>query len=262
MIKTRNKWLETFGGATLGALLAFMLAVAPPCSAEVTEEFHRTIPLSAEGHVSLSNINGSAEITGWDRNEVQIDATKSARDQQRLDEMKIIVDGSGESVSIKTEYPQGRTNNNPGSVHYVLHVPRSATLSKVDLVNGSLTVQQLGGEINANLINGSLKASDLSGRAKLSTVNGSIVANYASLNHVGDIKLSSVNGSIKLGLPPSPDADIKASTVSGGIQTDFPMTVQGHFVGKSVSGTLGNGGTRIDLSDVNGSIHIGQVQGS
>lgn len=262
MIKTRRKWLETIGGATLGTLLAFMLTVAPPCSAEVTQEFHQTVQLSAEGRVSLSNINGSAEITGWERNEVQIDATKSARDQQRLDEMKIVVEGSGDSVNIKTEYPHGRTNNNPGSVHYVLHVPRSATLSKINLVNGSLTLQQLDGEVNADLVNGSLKAADLKGRAKLSTVNGSQTVNFTSLNHVSDIKLSSVNGSIKLGLPPSPDAEIKASTVSGGIQTDFPMTVQGHFVGKSVNGTLGNGGTHIELSDVNGSIHIGQAQGS
>jgi DUF4097 and DUF4098 domain-containing protein YvlB len=82
------------------------------------------------------------------------------------------------------------------------------------------------------------------------------------LNNVRDIKLKSVNGSIELGLPDSPNAQIKASTVSGGIRTDFPLQVQGGYVGKSLSGTLGSGGMRIEVSNVNGSIHIGPGHGS
>ena len=103
-VSHRHHWIETMGGATLGTLLAFLLAVAPPCSAQVTQEFHRTVPLTAEGRVSLSNINGNVEITGWDKAEVQIDATKKARDQQRLDEANIDVDASSDSVRIETKY--------------------------------------------------------------------------------------------------------------------------------------------------------------
>ena len=77
-----------------------------------------------------------------------------------------------------------------------------------------------------------------------------------------EIKLKSVNGSVELGLPGSPNADVKASTVNGGIKSDFPLTVQGSFVGHNLSGTLGSGGTRIELSNVNGSIHIGSGRGS
>lgn len=253
---------QTISGASLGVLLALVLAVAPPCSAQVTEEFHRTVPLSAQGRVSLANINGGVEITGWDQNVVQIDAEKKAPDQQRLDEMRIEVDGSGDSVHIKTQYPEHRSNNNPGSVHYVLHVPRNAQLAKVDLVNGSLNVQQVSGDVEAELVNGKLKASDLSGRARLSTVNGALQANFTSLQDVHDIKLSSVNGSLDLLLPTSPNAEIEASTVSGNIRTDFPLQVKGHIVGKNLDGTLGSGGTRIRLSNVNGSIHIGPGNGT
>ena len=80
------------------------------------------------------------------------------------------------------------------------------------------------------------------------------------LNNVSEIRLKSVNGSIELGLPGSPNAQVKASTVSGGIRTDFPLEVQGGYVGKNLTGTLGSGGTRIELSNVNGSIHIGSGQ--
>src|SRR5215467_5608851 len=96
----RNKWLQTFSGAALGTTLAFLLAVAPPCSAQVTEEFHKTVQITADGRISLENINGNVQITGWDRNEVQIDAVKSARDQQRLEEARIDVDVATDVVRI------------------------------------------------------------------------------------------------------------------------------------------------------------------
>src|ERR1017187_6579639 len=142
----------SFAATILGSLLALLLATS--IQAQVTQDFHRTVPLSANGRVSLDNINGDVEITGWDRNEVQIDAVKKARDQQRLDEARIEVNAASDSVEIKTRYPEGRTNNNPASVHYQLHVPQNARLDRFNLVNGSLSVQKVSGEMSANLVNG------------------------------------------------------------------------------------------------------------
>ncbi len=251
---------STWGGALLGGLLALLLAVT--AHAQVSQEFHRTVSLPANGRVSLDNVNGNVEITGWNRNEVQIDAVKQARDQQRLDEARIEVETGGDSTKIHTQYPHDHTNNNPASVNYTLHVPQNARLDGISLVNGSLTVEKMMAEVDAKLVNGKAHIRDLSGEANISNVNGSIEANYASLNNVRQIKLKSVNGSIELGLPGSPNAEVKASSVNGGIKTDFPLTVQGAFSGRSLSGTLGSGGTRIELSTVNGSMHIGSVRGS
>src|ERR1019366_6909212 len=130
------------------SLMATVFAIS--ASAQVTQDFHRTVPLSSTGRVSLENINGNVTITGWERNEIQIDAVKKARDQQKLDEARIEVDASSDSVHIKTQYPQGHTNNNPATVTYELHVPRMAHLDHVELVNGSLEVSQVNGEIDAN----------------------------------------------------------------------------------------------------------------
>ena len=258
MIRARKH--ATWGGAFLGGLLALLLAVT--AHAQLSQEFHRTVSLPANGRVSLDNINGNVEITGWNRNEVQIDAVKQARDQQRLDEASIEVETSSDSVKIHTQYPHNHTNNNPASVNYTLHVPQNARLDGISLVNGSLTVEKMMAEVDAKLVNGKAHIRDLSGEANISNVNGSIEANYASLNNVRQIKLRSVNGSIELGLPGSPNAEVKASSVNGGIKTDFPLAVQGAFSGRSLSGTLGSGGTRIELSTVNGSMHIGSVRGS
>jgi DUF4097 and DUF4098 domain-containing protein YvlB len=207
-------------------------------------------------------VNGNVTITGWERNEVQIDAVKKASDQQKLDEARIEVDSSSDSVHIKTHYPDHHNNNNPATVTYELHVPRTARLDSIDLVNGSLTVSQVSGDIRTSLVNGKTMVHDLAGRAELSAVNGSIDAYYRSLSNVSEIRLKSVNGSIRLGLGSSPNADVSVSTVNGGITTDFPLQVQGKFMGRRLDGKLGSGGTRIEISNVNGSVHISPGEGN
>jgi DUF4097 and DUF4098 domain-containing protein YvlB len=244
---------------SLGALMVSAFAIS--AAAQVTEDFHRTVPLSSTGRVSLGNINGNVTITGWERNEVQIDAVKKARDQQRLDAARIEVDANSDSVQIKTKYPEGR-NNNLATVTYELHVPRAARLDHIDLVNGSLEISQVSGEIDAELVNGKTDIRDLSGRLNISAVNGAIVASFRTLDNVKDIRLKSVNGSINLGLPSSPNADVSVSTVNGGITTDFPLQVQGKFMGHHLDGKLGSGGTRVEISNVNGAVRIGPGVGN
>ena len=58
----------------------------------LTEEFHQTYSLTPQGRVELDNINGPVHISTWDRNEVKVDAIKSADMKERLDEAKIEVD--------------------------------------------------------------------------------------------------------------------------------------------------------------------------
>jgi hypothetical protein len=135
--------------------IAALLLTVPAYAGELTAEFHKTYPLSADGRVSLSNINGAAHIVGWDRNEVKVDAIKYARQQERLDEAKIIVDASSSRVSIRTQYPEHDNHwdwsrdDNPASVEYTITVPRGARLDKIELVNGGLDIKGVSGEIEA-----------------------------------------------------------------------------------------------------------------
>ena len=61
--------------------LAMILAVAIVCALPAraaNETFDKTYPLSPGGAFALQNVNGTVEISGWDRNEVQIHAVKTA----------------------------------------------------------------------------------------------------------------------------------------------------------------------------------------
>jgi Toastrack DUF4097 len=245
---------------TLCALLLSLPALAG--DHDFSEEFHHTYPLSANGEVELSNINGPVHITGWDRNEVKVDAVKYAHSKQRLDEAKIKVEASGSRVSIETQYPErdhdwsNHGYDNPASVEYTLTVPRNARLAKIELINGGLDIQGVTGQVEASCINGRLVARGLSGRLELSTVNGTLEAGLDQVSN-SSVELSSVNGTVSLTLPSDAQAELEVSTVHGGIDNDFGLKAdRHHWVGSDLRAQLGKGGTRIKVSSVNGGIEI------
>ena len=262
----RHRLSPTWLGATLGTGCALlMLAMGAHASEHrgaLSEEFHQTYALTADGRVELDNINGPVHISSWDRNEVKVDAVKYADTKERLDEAKIEIDSRSDSLSIRTKYPEHNQNwnwgshNNPASVEYTLTVPRAVRLDEIKLINGSLDIAGVSGEVNASCINGRLEAHNLAGRAHLSTINGHLDARFDQLaGH--SVELNSVNGSVDLTIPSDSNAEVEATTVSGSINNDFGLHVNHHrFVGHDLRGELGSGGTHIRLSNVNGRVEV------
>ena len=236
---------------------------------DLREEFHQTYPLSATGRVSLENLNGGVQIKVWDRNAVQLDAIKKAHRKERLDEAKIQVTATEDNIRIETEYPEGNQNfrkddrryNNPAIVEYSLTIPRKAVLESIELVNGSLDIDGVEGDVKASSINGKVSARGLIGETRLSTVNGPLQAVFTQINEAKAISITSVNGSVELIIPSDSNASIRASTVHGGISNDFGLQVRhGEYVGHNLNGQIGNGGARIKLENVNGAISISHAQ--
>jgi DUF4097 and DUF4098 domain-containing protein YvlB len=266
----RHRQAATWLGAVLGTVCAILIlalgAHASDHRGALTEEFHQTYALNADGRVELDNINGAVHISSWDRNEVKVDAVKYADTKERLDEAKIEIESAKDLLSIRTKYPEHDHNwnwgshNNPAGVEYTLTVPRTARLDEIKLINGSLDVTGVSGEVRASCINGRLEAHDLAGRAKLETINGRLEARFTELAGKS-VDLSSVNGSVELTIPSDSKAELEANTVSGGIENDFGLHVNRHqFVGRDLRGELGSGGTRIKLENVNGRIEIRHAQ--
>jgi DUF4097 and DUF4098 domain-containing protein YvlB len=261
----RPRQFPAWSGAALGSICAvFVLALGAYASDShaYTEEFHQTYAITADGRLELDNINGAVHISSWDRNEIKVDAVKYAGTKERLDEARIEVDSGKDYLSIRTKYPDHDLNfnwgshNNPAGVEYTLTVPRMARLDEIKLINGSLDITGVSGEVRASCINGKLEAHNLSGRAELSTINGHLDARFDQISEKS-VELNSVNGSVELTIPSDSKARLEASTVSGGIENDFGLHVNHHrYVGHDLRGELGNGGPRIKLANVNGRIEI------
>lgn len=260
----QNRPFSTWLGLTLGACAALLFNVAVARASDdqavVTEEFHQTYTLNANGRVELQNINGAVHITAWDQNQVKVDAIKRAEDQQDLKDEEIVVDAHADSISIQTKYHQRenswRNSHHRGAeVEYTLTVPRSVRLDEIKLINGGLDVSGVTGEVRASCINGKLEARGLAGELKLATINGPL---DAELERVAtSVELSSVNGPLHLTLPSDAKARIEATTVHGGIENNFGLHTNNHrWVGHDLHGELGGGGAHISLRNVNGPIEV------
>jgi DUF4097 and DUF4098 domain-containing protein YvlB len=122
-------------------------------------------------------------------------------------------------------------------------------------VNGSVEARGLASDVSLRTVNGDVDVAT-TGFAEARTVNGSIDAAMGRTDPEGGLRFETVNGSIELDLPDDVDADVEANWLNGGLETDLPLRVDGRIGRRSARGVLGEGGPRLELSTVNGSIRL------
>jgi DUF4097 and DUF4098 domain-containing protein YvlB len=243
------------------AALVWSLSVTAAADVKDTEELTYTVDPGAR--ISLENINGDITVTGGSGNQVEIVAHKKAGKQEYLDEMKIVVDAEDDYIRIETRHPEREggwfkwTGDTSGSVSYELSVPADVTLDTIETVNGDVMIRAVSGTVKAATVNGSLNIENLVGDVSLETVNGSISAEFDALTGSQRVDAETVNGKIALRLPEEASARVTAETVNGSIDCDdFGLKPEKGFVGRDLSGDIGDGAARISLDTVNGSIRI------
>jgi len=237
----------------------FLLAAGLVYAAEpLREEFHQSYPLAATGRVSLANVNGSVRVSTWDKNEVKVDAVKTARSKEALKEAEIVVDARADAVEIRTKYPErSHGDREAANVDYTLTVPRGARLDSVKTVNGAVEIDGVMGEVQVASVNGAVRTLRLAGAVALSTVNGRVEAEFERLEGKR-ISLKSVNGMVIVRVPQGAGMQLSAATVHGNIESDFDLPVRkiGFGPGQSLKTAIGQGGVEVYLNTVNGSIRL------
>jgi DUF4097 and DUF4098 domain-containing protein YvlB len=232
-----------------------------------TEKFEQTYPLSATGRVSVSNVNGSITVEAWDRNEVHLEAIKTADSKETLADVDIKVDSRPDTFSVEADYGSWKQNREGGwknsnrriEVQFRLQVPRTAVLNEIETVNGSVTVSNFSNFTKISAVNGDVTATNLRGAAELSTVNGQVAADFDQLAPASRVSLSTVNGRVNLVIPSDANATVKADSLNGNISNDFGLPVRkGKYVGRDLHGRLGGGQVPIKLNSVNGPLTIGR----
>lgn len=262
-----NRVAFVLGALLLASAGAFAQEEKTPARGELSEEFHQSYPLSPQGRVTLKNITGAVRITAWDRAEVRVDAVKHANTRERLDEAKISVDASADSINIETRYPDEafrrdrdrdwNARRDPASVDYVVSVPRGARLESIEVISGRLDIEGTTGGVKASCISGRFTARNLAGDAKLSNVSGMLEASFDKIDDGSNITLNNVSGQLIINIPSDTNGTVKANTLSGNISNNLGLPVRrGEYIGHDLSGQLGGGGARLKLNNVSGGIKI------
>ena len=255
------------------------------------EDFHFSYPLSSGGTVRLETFNGSVEISGWDKDTVDIDGTKFANTEYRMKEIKVDVTNSPGSVSIRAQPPLDHRGN--AGARFTIHVPRKAELAGIVSTNGAIRVDGVEGPARLRTSNGAVHATGIAGTLEVQTTNGSIRADIRKgrfaattsnssitahlngsdstpvrlestnghieldLNAAREVRASTSNSSITVRIPAASDFSLDASTSNGSINTDFDVSIHGGEISKHhMSGAIGKGGPLMDLHTSNGSIKL------
>ncbi|MDX1383195.1 MAG: DUF4097 family beta strand repeat-containing protein [Thermoanaerobaculia bacterium] len=262
---------KTSRRASLGlAFCLALLAPALPAGAETLhEEFDEVFRLAPGGEVSVRNTNGSLEFTSWERAEVRVEATKvvktmgRSRASEAMEALRIEVDHDGDSLHIRTVYPESRSGwlfgrKVEAKVSYRVTVPREVSLH-AHTINGNVSVEAVSGTIDARTTNGQIRIAEAAGKANASTTNGNIRAELRKVDRASDCVFRTTNGGITLWVSEDVGAEVAARTTHGSINSDFPTLVRGgsdSWRRNRLEGEINGGGTNLTLETVNGSIQL------
>ena len=225
-------------------------------------EFRRTVEFAAGGTLTLENKAGNVEITGWDKDAVEVVAQGAAAEPGEKRKVRaygfweikpdVEIKQTDGSLSIRT-----RPFDGPGdlpAVDYTIRVPNSILLSGIRMGKGNLTVSDVFGRIEVSLDRGDLAVSNFSGSVDLFIGTGSADVEVLDVRDQDTIAISSREGDIVLRLGAGTGARVEAEAPRGEVRSDLDLGAR--TPAPSVSGRIGTGEAAVTLKASDGRIEI------
>ena len=245
---------------------ALLFACALPLAAFAdNDSVDRKVAANANGEVVISNVSGTIDVRGWDRNEVQVTG-HLGEDVERLD-----VETSGGRTVVKVVLPRG--NSHDGDADIEVSVPRNSSVEvsavSADVssrgVLGTQRLKSVSGEVTADIAGDESEVRSVSGdvtvrgtgkpvRLRVSSVSG----NLDLTNVAGSLDLVTVSGdaSVQMG----DTSDVRGRTTSGTLEVRGKLTRDGRVDVEGVSGDIilrlsAPGGLSTEIESFSGDIN-------
>lgn len=227
--------------------LAFIVLCALFASNATAKEVNETLDAARDGRVIVSNLAGSIEISGWDRNAVEV------RGELGEDVDAFIFERDGREVLIKVKAPERSWGRKDVSSELVIKVPAGSSL-EVATVSADIDIEDVRGEQDLQSVSGDIRTEAFTADINAQTVSGDVDVDGDGKE--GEWDLSSVSGDITA---VDLAGDVEAEVVSGDIDImggAFDRvrmeTVNGDIV---FVASLKKGG-KLDAESVNGGVEI------
>ena len=185
----------------------------------VVEEEEHVFTVSGVPDVDLSTFDGPIEVRGWDRSEVRVVVEKRAANEERLDDIEVETEQTGDRVRVTVGRRDAEglrlTLSMRGwrGAKLIASVPRESNLV-AGTDDGSVALDGLAGTIEVSTDDGPIRGEALSGSVRVRTDDGpvrlrKVDGNVAAHSEDGSIAVSGVltgldvstdDGRIDLGL--------------------------------------------------------------
>ena len=258
------------------ATLAFLVLLSPPAYAS-SRRVEKTVPLPADGKVTISTYKGSVHITPWEKAEVSVDARiepdtengcGTRREEERwVEQTRVDIRESSQRVAIESDYGDLSSHRFMGVfgtcitypfVHYEIRMPRTATLQIKDQ-KSKIDVSDLAGDVDIDSYKGSVVVSGLDGSFRLNTYKGDAKVDVVRLSRSSHAE--TYKGDITIALPKSAAFELDARPGRRGeVRSDFDVAVRRagrrHSGDDDMRGTINGGGPRLSLETYKGTVRL------
>jgi len=176
----------------------------------------------------VTNRDGSIRVyaAGAETRDVRVEAIKKAYRADRLKAISVQISAGPNSISIETIYPSDSGAgfaDRSGTVDYVIIIPQTIRISKLELANGEVQLDGMrGNEARAQLGNGRLFAHNCFGNLDLNLKTGNLAIVYEWWEDIEfSIHATIQNGNASAYIPTEAAFHLIAHTATGKIANDF-----------------------------------------
>lgn len=256
-----------------GALALALLLSPTTLGAAGVKEVHKTVPLDADGTLTIKTFKGTIAVETGPGAEVKVDARiepdGDTEDQARkVEETRVDVSGSGHSVNVRSDYDDVKDrhhlffwndNSRLPFVRYRITMPKTARLV-IDDYKSDIVVAPLSSELRLETYKGTVTLRGVEGPARLQTYKGDMKVDVPRI--AGDLHLSTYKGTYEVGIPKDARFTLDADTGRHGtLDSDFTVSSvtsrhSRRHGGERVHGDANGGGPRLDFDTYKGSLRL------
>ena len=249
------------------------------------QEETQVIPLSdpsRPGKVEFHILNGgSITVRGVNRRDVAGVMRGAAPGRVRNERpappgMRRLTQSAGFEITEERNEIQIETSTfNQSSGALEIRVPLRTNLELGIVNGGSITVDNVEGELEISNVNGSVILNNVAGSVVANSQNGGVTATLSRVMADKAMAFTSMNGKVDVTLPSNLKATLKMRSDNGDIFTDFDVQLQQTpptrgatrrgggtriEVNRALYGTVNGGGPEIELRSFNGTIYLRKGQ--
>ncbi|MBL7074590.1 DUF4097 family beta strand repeat protein [candidate division KSB1 bacterium] len=203
------------------AIAALLLIASPSARGEIEDRIKKSFEVGSGGQLTLTTDLGLIEVQAVDGNTLEVEVIRKvyARNRKKADEIledfEIEFSQSGKDVDIRAEYKGEKRrfwdfDQVRLRVRYLISVPREYNVD-LKTAGGSISVDDLEGEVRSKTSGGSLHFGRIQGPVWGKTSGGSIELDGCR----GKAEVKTSGGSISIG---EVDGDVLAHTSGGSIR--------------------------------------------
>lgn len=214
---------------TLALVLA--LGQASLALAQDSLPYRKTITLRDTGRplfIRASIVNGNIKVRGTSGHEILIEAVPSERPLNTADATSLVETNNAKPVNIREEDNRYYIILQPSAtpVDLTIQAPMAAHLRLHTRANGNITVEKMGGEIEAEGFIGNINIDQAADTVIAHTGSGKVDVSFKTVKPDKPMSFTTVNGDINLLFPANLKAFVRLDSVTGKVASDFKIDIQ------------------------------------